>query len=924
MNAPAGILEGDVASRASVLADELATLWSGSGDDASRRRAILDHLKSYQGEARAEIERQLIADGKGHACASRLSQVQDVILCALYDLASTRIYRAVNPSDAERIGVVAVGGYGRATLAPGSDVDLLFLLPYKQTAWGESVVEYLLYMLWDLGLKVGHATRTVDECVRLARNDMTIRTALLDSRLLTGDAGLYEDLRARYAREFQRGRSRDFIEAKLAERDTRHARAGTSRYLVEPNVKDGKGGLRDLHTLFWLATYHYAVDRLEDLVEQGVLTRAEVRLFHKCEEFLWAVRCHLHFLAGRPEERLNFELQRAMAERLGYTAHPGQKDVERFMKHYFLVAKDVGDLTRILCAALEVAHVKAPWRLSGLVRRLRRKTPAELTDGDDFHVEADRLNVTGPDVFADDPVNLLRMFHIAHRANLAFHPEALRLARRSLKLIDGELREDDEANRLFRDILTSRNDPEPVLRRMNEAGVLGKFIPDFGRVVAMMQFNLYHHYTVDEHLIRSIGILSAIEDGRMADTHPLASELIATVDNRDLLYVAMLLHDIAKGRPEDHSVVGARIARRICPRLGFGPAETATVAWLIEHHLVMSMTAQSRDLSDIRTIEDFAELVQSPERLKLLLILTEADIDAVGPGTWNDWKAALLRTLYVETETVLTGGYARVAREQRVTEAKERLREALPDLSKKRFAAFADRHYPAYWLRTDLQRQIADVGFFAELDTSGKSLAMRVETSSSDGTTELTVLTADHPRLLSLLAGACAAAGANIVEAQIFTTTDGFAFDTVRFRRESGNDVDERARAERVVGYFEQALTGEQALDDVVARKSRPRGRIKAFDLAPSVTLSNDLSDRFTVIEISGLDRPGLLYALTRQLARLNLDITTARVATFGERAVDVFYVTDLTGQKITNGNRQASIRRHLLTVFDPPKKKAA
>ncbi|MFN0265170.1 [protein-PII] uridylyltransferase [Tepidamorphus sp. 3E244] len=916
-------LEGTPESRVQALQDALFELWDADSDDTASRAAVLGHLKTYMKDARDSIEQRLIDDGKGKACARRLSELQDNVLTALYELALNRIYRATNPSSAERIAIIAVGGYGRATMAPGSDVDLLFLLPYKQTAWGESIVEFLLYMLWDLGLKVGHSTRTIDDCARLAKQDMTIRTAMLDARLITGDEDLYSDLRERYAHEFQRGGSRDFIEAKLRERNDRHSRAGESRYLVEPNVKDGKGGLRDLNTLFWLATYHYGVDRLGPLVERGVLTRSEVRLFDKCEEFLWAVRCHLHFLTGRAEERLSFDLQRAMAERLGYNDHPGVKDVERFMRHYFLVAKDVGDLTRVLCAALELEHVKSASVMSMVVGRFRRRKAGAVPDMPGFTIEADRLNVEDDEVFKRDPVNLLRLFHASDKYNLDFHPDAIRLARRSLKLIDSKLREDEEANRLFLDILTSRNDPELILRKMNEAGVLGRFIPDFGKIVALMQFNLYHHFTVDEHLIRSLGILAAIEQGRMKDDHPLASELIGTLENRRLLYVTMLLHDIAKGRPEDHSTAGARIARRLCPRFGFSAAETATVAWLIENHLVMSMTAQSRDLSDVRTIEDFASLVQSPERLKLLLILTEADIDAVGPGTWNDWKAALLRQLYMETETVLTGGHTRVARIRRVESVKASLREALSDWSQERFDDFAERHYPAYWLRTSTERQVADAEFFDSIDTEADALAFRTEVDDVNGVTELTILAPDHPRLLSLLAGACAAASADIVDAQIFTTTDGFAFDTIRLRREPGNDADEYARANRVADHFRRAVTGEQGMAQIIAEKDKPRGRIKAFDLAPHVTISNDLSDRFTVIEVSGIDRPGLLHALTATLARLNLDITSARVATFGERAVDVFYVTDLTGQKITNTNRQGAIRRHLLATFEPAAKAA-
>ncbi len=519
-----------------------------------------------------------------------------------------------------------------------------------------------------------------------------------------------------------KGTGREFIAAKLAERDQRHRAQGASRYLVEPNVKEGKGGLRDLHTLFWIAKYFYRVTSRDELVEVGVFSKEELRQFRKAEDFLWAVRCHLHFMTGRAEERLSFDVQREMARRLGYTAHPGMKDVERFMKHYFLVAKDVGDLTRIFCAALEEHHGKAAPvlnRVLGLPQRRRRRTIPGSTD---FVVDNDRINTANAKVFERDPVNLIRIFHLADKYDLAFHPDAMQDVARSLRLIDGKLREDEEANRLFIEILTSRRQPELVLRRMNEAGVLGRFVPDFGKIVSMMQFNMYHHYTVDEHLLRAIGILSEIERGELAEEHPLANEIMPELKDRVALYVALFLHDIAKGRPEDHSIAGARVARRLCPRFGLDAAQTETVAWLVEQHLTMSIVAQSRDLGDRKTIADFAAIVQTMERLRMLLVLTVADIKAVGPGVWNGWKGQLLRTLYYETEPVLTGGHSQVSRDRRVAEAKSELEAALADWPAKERAAYLRLHYPAYWLRVDLAHKIAHAGCSATRREAGKSL----------------------------------------------------------------------------------------------------------------------------------------------------------------------------------------------------------
>jgi [protein-PII] uridylyltransferase len=538
----------DTAALAAEL-DQLRHLHAGR--ERELRTAVAQRVKAALVAGRTAAEQLLLNDRHGRRCAERLCHMHDEIIRLLFEFAERHLYPSQNRSEAERMTVVATGGYGRGLLAPGSDIDLLFLLPYKQTAWGESIAETILYCLWDMGLKVGHATRSINECIRQAKADMTIRTAVLEARYLVGDHKLFEEMGARFDKDVTQGTAPEFVTAKLAEREERHRRAGQSRYLVEPNVKDGKGGLRDLHTLFWIAKYVYRVREPEELIEKGVFNRAEYMLFRRCEDFLWSVRCHMHFLAGRAEERLSFDIQREIAVRLGYTSHPGLRDVERFMKHYFLTAKDVGDLTAILCAELEDSQAKPMPVLSRMMAKFRPSKRRTLSETEDFIVDYNRIVVAGSDtdVFKRDPVNLIRIFHLAQKYNLAFHPDAMRAIRRSLHLIDNDLRENKEANRLFLEILTSKNDAETVLRRMNEAGVLGKFMRTFGRIVAMMQFNMYHHYTVDEHLLRCIGILSDIEAGRAEDA-PVAIELMRTIqpEHRTLLFVALFLHDIAKGR----------------------------------------------------------------------------------------------------------------------------------------------------------------------------------------------------------------------------------------------------------------------------------------------------------------------------------------------------------------------------------------
>lgn len=892
--------------------------FNAKGGASEARPFLIERLKALVADARSSARTALEIDGNGRKCAESLSYFQDELIRLIYDWTIAHVYRATNPSDAERMALVATGGYGRGMLAPGSDIDLLFLLPYKQTPWGESVAEYMLYILWDLGFKVGHATRTVEQCIKLGTADMTIRTALLDARLIQGDRQLFAEFEDRFKNDIVSGTARAFIDAKMSERDERTRRVGESRYKVEPNVKDGKGGLRDLHTLNWLSKYVFGQEVGTAAVLAGLYTEEEVNTFRRCEDFLWSVRCFLHFTTGRPEEVLSFDVQPIMAQSLGYTARGGLRAVERFMKHYFLIAKDVGDLTTILCGTLEIHQLKSSPGLTRFLNPLSWRTRRDVRQKTDFRIDNDRLNVADGAVFERDPLNLIRLFTQAERTGGLLHPDAVRLLRSSLRLVDDKLRADPEANRLFLELLTASAKPDAILRRMNESGVLGKFIPEFGRVVAMMQFNMYHHYTVDEHLLRTVGNLLAIESGQLAAELPLATSIFKSIQNRRALFVAAFLHDIGKGRKEDHSIVGARIARKICPRLGLTPAESDLVVWLIEEHLTMSNVAHSRDISDPETVRKFADVVQSPERLKLLLLLTCADIRAVGPGVWNGWKGQLLRTLYHETEPLVAGGHTQMRRDDRIAEAQAALRQKLADWPAAEIDRFIARHYQSYWLRTDTATQVEHATLLREAQGAKTKLATRVKTDAFTAITELTVFAPNHARLLALFAGACAAAGSNIVGAHITTTRDGYALDTFLLAREFTDDADELRRAKRIGETIDRLLRGKDRLQQLLSKK-RPSARaVEAFVVEPEVIINNALSERLTVLEVAGRDRPGLLYDLTAAISDLSLDIASAHVTTFGEKAVDVFYVTDLTGKQIVSETRQAAIRERLTKVLLP------
>jgi [protein-PII] uridylyltransferase len=870
------------------------------------RPEVLTLFREALATGRAEIRRRF-EDSRanlrndGPAVLGATSFLMDQLIRVLFDFAEKYAYPAANPSAAERLGVVATGGFGRGELAPLSDLDLLFLRPYKQTPRGEQIVEFMLYLLWDMGLKVGHATRTVEESMRYAERDQTIRTALLEARYLWGDKELFDELNREFAQKFLTGEGRDFVEAKLVERDQRHQRMGDSRYVVEPNVKEGKGGLRDLHLLFWIARYLYRVAKPEELVAKGVLTQVEARHFERADRFLSTVRCHIHYLTNRADDRLSFDLQREISQRLGYHDRPGSRGVERFMKHYYLHVKVVGDLTRIFVAALEDSHRRKP-KLAALWQSLR---PRQL---DGFRLDGERLSASGPEMFEKDPVAILRLFHVAQENGLDIHPATLRQIANNIRLVD-RLRGDAEANRLFMAILTSKHDPEKTLRRLNESGVFGRFVPDFGRVVAQTQHDMYHTYTVDEHTIRAIGILANIENGTHKEDHPLSAEVVHKILSRPVLYLSVLLHDIAKGRGGDHSVLGADVAMQLGPRLGLTAAETETVAWLVRHHLAMSGTAFQRDLMDPKTIENFAALVQSPERLRLLLVLTVCDIRAVGPNVWNGWKAALLRQLYHATEQLLSGGTLAGGRGERIKAIQGEVAKRLSGWSDAEKDAHFARGYGPYWLSFDpemLSRQ-AELVRRAERDKQPLAIEHRVDPTRS--ATEVTIYTLDTHGLFARLAGAMAISGANIVDAKVFTLANGMALDTFWIQDLEGKPFDGPQRLARLSARVELSLSNRLDVQRELGtqRASWPK-RDQVFTVEPSVLIDNNASDTFTVLEVNGRDRPGFLHIVTRALTRCSLQIATAHITTYGERAVDVFYVKDLFGLKVVNQEKLKQI----------------
>ena len=817
------------------------------------------------------------------------------------------------PTEGERIAVMAVGGYGRGEMAPSSDVDLLFLTPYKITAWAESVIESMLYMLWDLRLKVGHSSRTIRDCLRLGGEDYTIRTAMLEHRFLAGHEPLAQELDDRLRNELFKGTSREFVEAKLAERDARHLKQG-QRYVVEPNVKEGKGGLRDLQSLYWIAKYIYSVQYASELVDLGLFHPDEYAAFRAAESFLWATRSHLHLITRRATEQLTFGMQVEVAERMGYQDKAGRRGVELFMQDYFRHATTVGDLTRIFLTKLEADQQKG----APLLERIFRRRPRTKAG---YKVVHNRLDVADPETFLDDKLNILRLFEEGLRTGMLIHPDAMRLVTANLDLIDDEMRNRPEARRIFLDLLLKHGNPERALRRMNELGVLAAFVPEFEPIVAMMQFNMYHSYTVDEHTIQVISNFTRIEKLELEEELPLSSDILKTGVNRKVLMVAMLLHDIGKGRAMDHSVLGAQIAKTVAPRLGLNKAECARVEWLVRYHLLMSDVAQKRDLSDPRTVRDFAKAVKTVERLNLLTVLTVCDIRGVGPDVWNNWKATLLRELHSQTLTALENGMEALNADNRGAEAKKALRAALADWTPKALKHEAGRHYPPYWQGLPKDTHVA----FARLLQGIGDDEIRIDLHPDEDrdATRICFALADHPGIFSRLAGALALVGANVVDARTYTSKDGYATAAFWVQDADGHPY-EASRLKRLDQMIHKTLKGEVIPAQAIRDKDKIKKRERAFKVPTTIAFDNTGSELYTIIEVDTRDRPGLLYDLTRSLANNNVYIASAVIATYGEQVVDTFYVKDMFGLKYHSEAKQRALEAKLRTAITKGAERAA
>ncbi|MCP4393686.1 MAG: [protein-PII] uridylyltransferase [Alphaproteobacteria bacterium] len=931
----------------------LAASWGDSDDVYSHERQsqltefLKDELESGKNATREKFDE---LEFSGMDVAYSTSHLMDTLITELYNFTFDSIYKLPKKKK-EQISIVATGGYGREELAPYSDLDIMFLFASDDVKNDTEIVsmsEFILYVLWDMKLKLGHAIRTVDECIQDANDDMSIRTAMLTLRNVCGNNGLCNQVKVLYKKRFfprKPEECHEFVEAKLNERNERHERMGKSRYVLEPDVKDGRGGLRDLHTLLWLAQYLYGIEKVTDLTSFGIIQHSAMLKFKKNYNFLMTVRCCLHYISERDDNRLTFDVQQEVARRLKYVDRPKVKGVERFMRHFYLVAKDTGGLTRIVCSVLEEQKRSKPLKPMDVVEMLlARKTLKGFT------LKNGRLNILLARELHKKPVNMIKIFWVSNKHNISIHNEALKLITENLKVVRS-IRNDAEANKLFLEILTSKNNPEKTLRHMNEAGVLGAFIPEFARVVAQMQYDTYHVYTTDEHTIRVISILHHIESELSSMKHEegidydfsIPHRVANNIVSRNALYVAAFLHDIGKGRKSSHSEAGGETAKKLCPRLGLTDEETETVVWLVRKHLIMSNTAFSRDVYDPQTIGGYAEEVQSLERLRLLFVLTCADICAVGPGTWTGWKATLLYELFSHAKDALLGDLSASVGDARVESVKANIKEALEksdgEIAKDDIEWFLWLGQPSYWLTYSMDNILEHFKLLKKAKGSVSSGALVLPEFGNASTeklyfssnkmedgklTEITVYTKDSYALFAKLSGAIALAGASIISAKINTLNNGMALDTfyVQTYADGSNVIQEGTAFEKVFFLRDcmyKALADGADLYAMVNEKVAdymPVGRKKIFEIARRAIAYNTVSKTHTVIEINGPDRPGLLYYVTTALSEMGLHISSAHINTFGMRAIDVFYVKDNYGMKITDEAKLETITKKLEEVL--------
>ncbi len=821
---------------------------------------------------------------------------------AIMDHLLKRVWRRFELDRTDDVALIAVGGYGRGELHPYSDVDLKLLLSKPADKDLQQRMSDFLTFLWDIGLPVGHSVRTLDECVRASAEDITIATNLIESRLLVGPEALFRTMNERLAPPHI-WPSREFFEAKLEEQQRRHHRFGDTAYRLEPNVKESPGGLRDIQMVGWVTKRHLGASSLHELVAHGFISEDEYRTLAHGQMFLWRVRLALHTLAGRREDRLLFDYQRTIADLFGYTDEDHNLAVEQFMQSYYRTVMELQRLNETLLQLYQEAILYADEDDEPVLINRR------------FQARKGFLEVTRENVFKRYPSALLELF-----LTMQHHPElkgvrasTIRLVRRHCHLIDDKFRSNIANRSLFMEILRQPSGITHELRRMNRYGVLAAYWPSFARVVGRMQYDLFHTFTVDEHtlfVVRNIRRLSVPE---FAHELPFCSELFTQIPKPELLYLAALFHDIAKGRGGDHSELGADEAETFCLEHGLSQYDARLVSWLVKHHLLMSLTAQRKDINDPADINAFADEVGNLTRLNYLYLLTVADIRATNPTLWNSWKDSLLRELYHAAKRVMQRGLDNpLAREDLITEVKHASLHILEarsvdlDACRRLWRDFDEE----YFLRHSDDEIAWHTQAIVQSDPAQWPLVL-IRQLTARGSTEIFVYAQGHHHLFAMITSALARLGLNILDARITTTAADYTLDTFMVLDESGRPIDERYKLDEIAGTLSDLLRHPEHVPVEVAR--RVSRKLRHFDVPTRIEFDTTSNGRQTVLELVTADHPGLLSRIGMAFTDSDVLVHNARITTIGEQAEDVFIITDLKHQPITDDWHLALIRDCLL-----------
>ena len=796
------------------------------------------------------------------------------------------------------LSLIAVGGYGRGELHPCSDIDLLILSEGKLSASQQDAIGQFITLLWDLRLEVGHSVRTVKESVKLGKDDITIATNLLEMRLLTGNKALFEQLQHEVSKD-SFWTSQAFFQAKRHEQQQRHAQYHGTAYNLEPNLKANPGGLRDIQTIGWVAKRHFQTRTMRELVAYQYLTEDEYQELMECEAYLWQMRFALHMEAGRNENRILFDYQPAVAERLGFGAD-GKASVERMMKRFFRTVQRVSELNEMLLQHFD-----------GSILNHKEKVKTLILD-DYFELQGHLIVARDNAVFARRD-NLLRLFwHIANNSNITgVHSSTMRLIRQVRRRLMGDLQDYEACRQLFLAIIRHPRGMDKAITLMHRYGVLAAYLPQWRNIVGQMQFDLFHAYTVDEHTHRLLKNLYKYTLSEHESEFPLCSDIVKKMEKPELLYLAGIFHDIAKGRGGDHSELGAMDVREFAKLHKLSDFDSKLIAWLVEHHLLMSVTAQRRDIHDPAVVAEFAEKVRDETRLNYLYCLTLADIRATNDNLWNDWKGSLLRELFLATQKAFRRGLEKPMDLRDLI--RENQNEAMPLLLKQTFSESEILHL---WSRIKADyfarysaRQIAWHCEHILRHKSPDEPLVLISKAPIRGGTQVFIYTKDQPKLFARLVAALDSKKVNIFDAQIMTNKDGYAMDTFVILEQNGEAVNSPSRQQSIKRALELFIAGKP---DLSRQKTRLSRQMRQFNVPPKVVFLPGNTSKRTMIELAALDTPGLLANIGEVFQRCDVNIHAAKITTIGERAEDFFMISNSDDQALTN-EQQSALKRALI-----------